>query len=44
VERNSVQKRLRVIRRKEEELSFATPKRAAKLVSEITRLKAKVFD
>ena len=41
---NKQEKRLRIIREKEEELAFATPKRAKKLTSEIVRLKATVFD
>jgi excisionase family DNA binding protein len=32
------------IRKKEEELAFATPKRARKLTSEIVRLKGAIFD
>ena len=35
---------LEKIRQKEEELAFASPRRAAKLTSEIVRLKATVFD
>ena len=38
------EKILKVIREKEAELAFATPARAAKLTSEIVRLKATVFD
>ena len=41
---NKQEKKLRIIREKEEELAFATPKRAKKLTSEIVRLKATVFD
>ena len=35
---------LHEIRKKEAELAFASPKKAAQLVSEIVRLKATVFD
>ena len=35
---------LQKIRQKEEALAFASPRRAAKLTSEIVRLKATVFD
>ena len=38
------EKKLYKIRKKEEELAFAAPKRAKKLTSEIVRLKARVFD
>lgn len=38
------EKMMRKIRQKEEELAFASPRRAAKLTSEIVRLKATVFD
>lgn len=36
--------KLQKIRKMEAEISFASPKRAAKLTSEIVRLKATVFD
>ncbi len=39
-----MQKRLRAIRRAEEEISVASPSRAAYLASKISRLKATVFD
>ena len=32
------------IRRLEEEISYASPKRAAKIVGEIVRLKSTIFD
>ena len=35
---------MEIIRKSEEELVFADPKRAAKLASKIVRLKATVFD
>ncbi len=35
---------LNKIRRKEGEIAYATPERAARLTSEIVRLKATVFD
>lgn len=38
------QKMLQKIRKMEEELVFAPPKKAAKLTSEIVRLKATIFD
>ena len=38
------ERKLKKIREKEEELAFATPKRAKKLTSEIVRLKAMAFD
>ena len=37
-------KTLRKIRRLEEEIAFASPKRAAQLTVEIVRLKATIFD
>lgn len=40
----NIPKTLKRIRQAEAELSYATPARAAKLVSEIVRLKATVFD
>jgi hypothetical protein len=44
MDNEKVRKTLLKIRRLEEEISFAPPKRAAKLVGEIVRLKATVFD
>ncbi len=44
MEKEKRTKTLRKIRRLEEEIAFASPKRAAKLTSEIVRLKAVVFD
>ncbi len=41
---NKQEKILKRIREKEEALAFATPSKAAKLTSEIVRLKATVFD
>ena len=35
---------MKKIREKEEEIAFASPKKAAKLASEIVRLKGRVFD
>jgi hypothetical protein len=37
-------RKMQEIRQKEAELAFASPRRAAKLTSEIVRLKATVFD
>ena len=44
MENEKIRKTLKRIREKEAELAFASPKRAAKLTSEIVRLKATVFD
>ena len=40
----SVEQTMQRIRRLESEMAFASPKRAAKLTSELVRLKATVFD
>ena len=37
-------RRLKRLREKEAELAFASPRKAAKLTSEIVRLKASIFD
>ena len=42
--KGKIEKTLRAIRRAEEEIAVASPKRAAQLASRIARLKATVFD
>jgi hypothetical protein len=41
---NSQQRKLKKLRRMEAEIAYANPTRAAKLTTEIVRLKANVFD
>ncbi len=41
---NRVEKRMRLLRKMENEIAYATPSRAAKLTGKIVKLKAAVFD